>query len=996
MSFSSCIFKEKLRRVLLLCIIVLIGNPALAQIQPDESLGNEASIVDSESGIDTVRGGVRQSNSLFHSFRDFNVNDGQRVFFDSPEAINTIFSRVTGPSPSYILGILGVIGDADLFFLNPNGIVFGLDAQLDLSGSFIATTAESVLFGEELTFSTSNPQRLNPLLTVGTPTGLQYGSQNGTITNQSRYFDPLIQFAVGLQSQPGQTLGLLGGDIYIEGGTIDAFESQVELGAVASNSTVGLRFNSLLNNWEFDYSTVQGFQDILLSDEALIFLGNEEQPGGRLSMQGNQVDIVENSEILSENYGAESGGSISIRASERINISDATLDRRSRIATSAFGTGGAGDILLNAPHITVEESARVLSSDQFSFLGAGSGDITINAQDLLEILGVSAFNPTPALISTQSSGDGGNVRINTARLSLQDGGGISTSIIGDGQGGTIEIAASKIELSGIGGLSEEGEPFRSTIFAGTDSTASGSAGSILIDRQDESSLVSITISDGAEISADAFASGSGGDITIQNASTVLVTGFSQQNENLGSRLAATTDGPGAAGNISINTNQLVLSDGGQLLTTTFADGNAGVIEVSASEFVETRGGTDIFASGLVASSQGDLEFDSVVTGDAGRIAIATPQLIIRDGAEIFVSNGGTGEGGSIRISGSLTDIVPASLVTVTGDSSNLRARTRGSGTGGSINIFADQLNIEDRAEVSVSSITTATAGNLNVTARNLFLDRGRLVSTSNTGSGGDLNLDVGDALVLRNNSLVSAEAGTEGAIDPAVVDIANDSNGGDGGNVNLQAGFVVAVPTENSDIRANALVGNGGNVNITTRNLLGLDFRPGVLDTPNSDIAASSEFGIDGTVTITELEPDNLETDAELPADTAPPPLAQGCRAQGTRTGSFVTTGRGGIPTNPTDPLSDNRLWQDIAPLISTLSQSPSSETSPNLERQTQTNNSLEVSRSATATTSAVIPNPASVIEARSWTRTTEGTVTLLAQNAETPTHFLQAGQCQS
>ncbi|HEY9648620.1 MAG TPA: filamentous hemagglutinin N-terminal domain-containing protein, partial [Chroococcidiopsis sp.] len=127
---------------------VVPSLPANAQITPDGTLGRDRSEVTRDVIIrggrgDRIDGGALRGTSLFHSFSEFNVNNGQRVYFANPAGIETIFSRVTGTDVSDILGTLGVDGNADLFFLNPNGIIFGPDAQLDIAGSFVASTGSA-------------------------------------------------------------------------------------------------------------------------------------------------------------------------------------------------------------------------------------------------------------------------------------------------------------------------------------------------------------------------------------------------------------------------------------------------------------------------------------------------------------------------------------------------------------------------------------------------------------------------------------------------------------------------------------------------------------------------------------------------------------------------------------------------------------------------------------------------------------------------------------
>ncbi|MEM9214193.1 MAG: filamentous hemagglutinin N-terminal domain-containing protein [Cyanobacteria bacterium P01_F01_bin.150] len=162
------------------CIVAGSSPLASAQILPDQTLGSEGSVVVPNVTIrgaqgDLIDGGAIRATVLFHSFSDFNINDFERVYFSSPGGIEHILSRVTGNDISNIFGTLGVDGDANLFFLNPNGIVFGENARLDISGSFIATTADAFQFADGQVFSAVNPEA-PPLLTINLTPGLQDGN----------------------------------------------------------------------------------------------------------------------------------------------------------------------------------------------------------------------------------------------------------------------------------------------------------------------------------------------------------------------------------------------------------------------------------------------------------------------------------------------------------------------------------------------------------------------------------------------------------------------------------------------------------------------------------------------------------------------------------------------------------------------------------------------------------------------------------------------------
>ena len=226
--------------------VLLQPNSVMAQLKPitDNTLGDEGSIVtpDQINGLpgDRISGGAQRGGNLFHSFQAFSIDEGRAVYFANPTGVENILGRVTGGGGSEILGRLGVLGEANLFLINPNGIIFGPNASLDIGGSFLATTADGVGFGEQGWFSATTPEAPSPLLTIN-PSAFFF-SQISTGDIAVRATTPIDSAlaSFGLSVGVGENLALLGGDITIEGGGLNASGGRIDLGAVEGAGTVRL------------------------------------------------------------------------------------------------------------------------------------------------------------------------------------------------------------------------------------------------------------------------------------------------------------------------------------------------------------------------------------------------------------------------------------------------------------------------------------------------------------------------------------------------------------------------------------------------------------------------------------------------------------------------------------------------------------------------------------------------------------------------------------
>lgn len=361
-------------------VAVGFGNCVSAQIVLDSTLGSESSVVTPNGSIngspsDKIDGGAIRETNLFHSFQEFNVSEGRGIYFSNPDGIENILSRVTGTNTSNIWGKLGVLGNANLFLINPNGIIFGQNASLDVKGSFIASTASSFKFNDQTEFSATASQT-TPLLTISVPSGLQYGANRGRILVQgdgqgTRANGEPIDTSVGLRVQPNKTLALVGGDITLEGGTLKTAGGQIELGSVGSPSLVNLSSNP--KGFSLSYDSVPAFGNIQLFQQATVDASGIE--GGNIQVQGRRVLLSDGSQIESSTLGEGQGGTLRIKASDSVELIGESADAlySTSLATQVYeeATGSGGNLTIETGQLTVQAANAGPRASKFVITGRG-------------------------------------------------------------------------------------------------------------------------------------------------------------------------------------------------------------------------------------------------------------------------------------------------------------------------------------------------------------------------------------------------------------------------------------------------------------------------------------------------------------------------------------------------------------------------------------------------------------------------------------------------
>jgi filamentous hemagglutinin family protein len=1034
------------------CTFGLITS-AKAQITPDNSLGAETSTVAQPNQpingipinqIDQINGGARRGGNLFHSFGEFNVNAGRAAYFSNPAGVANILTRVTGVNRSNILGTLGVLGNANLFLINPNGIFFGPNASLDNGGSFLGSSANSLIFDNGFEFSATNPQA-PPLLTVNIPIGLGFrdnpgeirvqgfGQTNGLGGAAGRFNNPTLEVSVG------ENLTLVGGNVNLDGGVLQATGGRVQLGGLTAPGTVGINANQTLS---FPDGVQRG--DVSLTNRAGINVIANQLGGGSIDINARNIGISGESLLtdgIFQNLGTvnNSAGNITLNAAGETRIDQSRIENnvnsgtiansgnfdittgsfvltnQAQLDTSNYGQGDSGDINIKADSVFLDNALL-----QTSNAGRGNGgNITVQAKDTISLAKTSLiFSNIGSSQGVPANGNVGNILLDARVVSLTDSSQLQAGFFANAEGnpGTVSIRAREsVSFTGL----------NTGIFANVDPGGLGNGSDVQISGE------SFSLNDRAVLITSTSGRGNAGDIAI-NVGSLSATN--------GSQINSITSGQGNAGDIAIDVGSLSVTNGAQVLARNASgEGNAGSVTIKARDTVTLAGfdgngdatvASDVAGGGvgngnsinitarsvaikdqaIVAASiingrgqdggfaqAGDVnitatdkisvdnsevfsEVGSTSRGNGGNINISAPSFSIDNGGLLGtnIREGGEGNAGNINIkteslslkNGSQLvastfgsrNVANAGNITVSSQNIELRdggkivaAAERGDNAG-NIDVSSDRITIsvtdptlnvrfnpvaqqfvelytnepvdQQESGIFVNSRGTGRGGNLSITGNTLSLDRGIISASTNSGNGGNITLSLQNFLRLRNESLISTSAGGQ--------------QGGNGGDITINAPFIVAFP-RNNDIIANSVSGSGGGVTtnairfgIIPRTRADLE-RLGVpglnpRNLPTSDITAFSEQNSNfrDNVQVTSPDVDPSRGLVELPETVTDPTqkIAQSPCQQGFGN-EFVVTGRGGLPTTPNETLNSDNVRVDLLQPVASSGNSRSATIKP-------------------------------------------------------------------
>lgn len=820
-------------------------------------------------------------------------------------------------------------------------------------------------------------QNPGEILVLGSGHNLRFNQQTGDVFIANR--------PTGVEAAPNQTLGLVGGDVTFDGGNLTGDGGRIEIGSVGPGELVTLTPRA--DGFELGYLGVGNFRDIELKNAASV--GGVEEPPKQIQFVGQNIFLQDGSVIAAQTIDAQSAGNIALQARNSVEIIGTSGD--SLIPSAIFAnvvpnaTAKGGNVTIVTPTLRLADGGQIVIATEGDGQG---GSLIVRSRDLVEMVGTSPEGEATGILAgtgvlkAEATGNGGDVTISTAKLRLVDGAQISVATGSAGNAGSLTVQATdSVEIIGTSPTGRLTGMFAGVVEEGLQATGNGGDMAIATSR--------LRLVDGGQIIVATGGAGNAGSLTVQAIDSVEIIGVSEVNGTQSLLLAGVNqNATGNGGNIRIFTSRLRIAQGGAISISTEGSGNGGELTVVASDSVEIGGNANDI--GVKEELENSLGFDAIETafpdfpsiesisdrpgivagtlaqGDGGDVTISTPRLRISDRAAIEVSTTGSGNGGNTRIftsqlqvvdgsgilggtlgsgnAGELT-LVASDRIELSGDSL-FGAGSVGTGNGGSVAIETKELIVSDGAQVRVGAVGTGNSGDIIAIATSdlLLNNQGAIAATSATGRGGNINLR-SPRIQLRRGAEISATGSSTGNITLE-------------GNININTETLILL--EGSRIITDALnPGGGSNIAIGSLSDSSDGGNLAIFQSPDSIINAVGELNLETDLAV---EP-GLILEAKV-ADIEEVINRDLCSEEALQS-SFIVTGKGGVPPNPTQPLNNSRA------IVGWASAEEGRAAENSAENMARSLSSLETESQSNVNSS--------LVEATGWIVTAEGKILLVA-----------------
>lgn len=629
---------------------------AQAEVILDGTLGSAGTLQGPHFAIEASLG-QQVGNNLFHSFAKFNLNSEESATFSGSNQIENVINRVTGGEPSHIDGALhSQIPHADIYFLNPAGVMFGPNARLNVQGSLYISTADYLRLGETGRFNATFPEQ--SLLTVAPPSAFGFLSESPASISKDHGF---------LKVPTGKTLSWIGGDLNLQDGRVAIQEDliinslmgapsgQINLISVASTGEVPINPEEISDTAFEQFGTITITDTTTGTDNFDRVLANVDVSGtggGSVYIQGGRI-IFDNGYVYADTLGEENGKNITVKASEELVLANGSLITTGVFENNAFEktSGDSGNITVTARQISITDGSRISTLSRIPL--ADAGNIRVSAQTAINISGRYAVPANQTYSSgifsnTTDTGNGGQITIRTPNLTVANDGDIRTDTQGLGHAGDIDVQVNTLTLTGGGQINLSSGNRKATIGTGRGGHLTLTARkNVLISGHEGETKPSGLLSN-------VFTAGEGGTIKV----LAPLLEIRQQGT-----IQAGTQGKGNAGQITLEVDNLHIQQNGFITSESKATGNAGTIHITAEDLTlhngaittqaDKSGGGDIFIRG---NNRFDLK-NSTISARAqgtqahhqgGNLSIDNPNFLILEKSQLL-ANAYAGNGGNIRI-----------------------------------------------------------------------------------------------------------------------------------------------------------------------------------------------------------------------------------------------------------------------------------------------------------------------------------------------------------
>ncbi|MCS5638218.1 MAG: filamentous hemagglutinin N-terminal domain-containing protein, partial [Myxococcota bacterium] len=664
--------------------------------------------------------GTTRGENLFHSFSRFGIGLGEVAsFIGDAGAIARIIARVTGSEGSQVDGVMrSSVAGADVFLLNPNGVIFGPSGAIDVQGSFAVSTADRLEFSDGL-FDVADVAAPwgGSACCGGGPTAYLFAGADAATAGDPAEIKIEIRTGFGgyVDVPVGEQVSAVGGMITVGEGRVILTGGAI-LFAATGHATVRVPVDLALD----------GTWNVALGDEAAIRLGPGSKlytsnpvdfpsGNGRVVLRGGRLEL----DTAEVSAGGPDGGGVDLWFSGDVDLTGLqvgslifpaliidrssgpqadgirlvagtlSLNDFSQIATTAGALGLEAETV-SLGHLSriasttggITLSAGTLSLDDFALIEATAGKIDITSQGATRVENGAVIRTITAFENSGAPVDAGDLDLKAGSLELISGGQIN-SLTGSGSApGSDPRAAGNIDITVTDGLRIEGrigitDPdtgdvsfARSGILARAleGATAEASGGNITV------TAGSVEMANGASVSASSKTGASAGSITITAGSSIRLTGgVVAAGEELAEISSRGHGGP--AGNVHVEAASIEVLDGAAISASSQEAGRAGDVTVIANHLrvsgrsTQGAGGPVSQASAIYAEAPTD---STVPGGSAGKLDVR-----LQDGLEIS-------EGGELSV------------------------RTRGSGSAGAVVVRVEQGSIDISSGGRVLSQSTAT------------------------------------------------------------------------------------------------------------------------------------------------------------------------------------------------------------------------------------------------------------------------------------------------